>query len=115
MLERRTKLTLADKDVYINVVGGIGVNEPAADLAVCMAIASADKGMQLKKNAVVFGELGLSGEVRHVPHVDKRVKEAMKLGFDTAIGPKFKGSEKLSLLTPVRDVKSALNKFLEKE
>ncbi len=115
MLERRTKLSMADKDIYINVVGGIGVNEPAADLAICMAIASADKGMQLKKNAVVFGELGLSGEVRHVPHIDKRVAEAKKLGFEGAIGPKFRGSKKLPLLTSVMDIRSALNSFLEKE
>lgn len=113
MLERRTKLSLADKDIYINVVGGIGVNEPAADLAICMAIASASKGMQLKKNAVVFGELGLSGEVRHVPHVEKRVAEAKKLGFQAAIGPKHKGETKLPLLTSVADIRTALNSFLE--
>ncbi len=87
MLERRTKLNLADKDIYLNIVGGLKLQEPAADLAICMAIASAAKGMQLKQNAVVFGELGLSGEVRHVPFVDKRVAEAKKLGFDTVIGP----------------------------
>ncbi len=115
MLERRTKLRLSDKDIYINVVGGIGVNEPGADLAICMAIASASKGMQLKKNAVVFGELGLSGEVRHVPHIPKRVAEAKKLGFETAIGPRYKGEEKLSFLASVKDIKTALNTFLEKE
>lgn len=71
MLERRTKLKLTDKDIYVNIVGGIRLTEPAADLAVCMAIASAAKGMQLKKNAVVFGEVGLSGEVRHVPFFGK--------------------------------------------
>jgi len=114
MLERRTKLSLGDKDVYINVVGGISVNEPAADLAICMAIASASRGMQLKKNAVVFGELGLSGETRHVPHIDKRVAEAKKLGFEAAIGPK-NSSVKSSFLTPVADVRSALNTFLEKD
>jgi DNA repair protein RadA/Sms len=113
MLERRTKLSLADKDIYINVVGGIGVNEPAADLAICMAIASASKGMQLKKNAVVFGELGLSGEVRHVPHIEKRVAEAKKLGFKAAIGPKHKGETVLPLLTSVVDIRTALNSFLE--
>ncbi|MDO8265456.1 MAG: DNA repair protein RadA [Candidatus Saccharibacteria bacterium] len=116
MLERRTKLRLSDKDIYINVVGGIDVNEPAADLAICMAIASATKGMQLKKNAVVFGELGLSGEVRHVPHVDKRAAEAKKLGFDTAIGPKQPSkSSKVDLLSEVTDIRSALNTFLEKD
>ncbi|MBP6962199.1 DNA repair protein RadA [Candidatus Saccharibacteria bacterium] len=115
MLEKRTKLALGDKDIYINVVGGIAVNEPAADLAICMAIASASKGMQLKKNAVVFGELGLSGEVRHVSHIEKRVAEAKKLGFEAAIGPKYRGEGKMPLLTPVKDIRSALNNFLEKE
>lgn len=113
MLEKRTKLTLSDKDIYINVVGGINVNEPAADLAICMAVASASKGLQLKKNAVVFGEIGLSGEVRHVTNIDKRVAEAKKLGFDAAIGPK--GSEKSSFLVVVSDVRTALNTFLEKD
>lgn len=115
MLERRTKLSLADKDIYINVVGGIGVNEPAADLAICMAIASAAKGMQLKKNAVVFGELGLSGEVRHVPFIEKRVHEAKKLGFNAAIGPVSKTKTKVALLHSVTSVREALNTFLEKD
>ncbi|RTK93745.1 DNA repair protein RadA [Candidatus Saccharibacteria bacterium] len=113
MLERRTKLNLADQDIYINVVGGIKISEPAADLAVCMAIASASKGMQLKQNAVVFGELGLSGEVRHVPFIDKRVAEAKKLGFDGAIGPAIRGAKKPNGLTTVATVRDALNSFLE--
>lgn len=115
MLERRTKLKLADKDIYINVVGGIRLTEPAADLAVCMAIASADRGMQLKKNAVVFGEVGLSGEVRHVPQMEKRIAEAKKLGFDGAIGPNVRSGKKPTGLMPVADVRSALNSFLEKD
>lgn len=115
MLERRTKLKLADKDIYVNIVGGIHLNEPAADLAVCMAIASAAKGMQLKKNAVVFGEIGLSGEVRHVPFVERRIAEAKKLGFQTAIGPQIRTGKKHSLLSSVPDIKSALNTFLERE
>lgn len=116
MLERRTKLSLADQDIYINIVGGIRVTEPAADLAVCMAIASAARGMQLKENAVVFGEVGLSGEVRHVPFVEKRVAEAKKLGFDCAIGPLQRGkAKKLDSLVGVADVRSALNQFLERD
>ncbi|MBI1856984.1 DNA repair protein RadA [Candidatus Saccharibacteria bacterium] len=115
MLEKRTKLNLADQDIYINIVGGLRLTEPAADLAICMAIASASKGMQLKKNAVVFGEVGLSGEVRHVPHVDKRVAEAKKLGFDGAIGPIIKTGKKPALYSGVQDVRSALNTFLEKD
>ncbi len=113
MLERRTKLKLADKDIYINVVGGIRLTEPAADLAVCMAIASAARGMQLKKNAVVFGEVGLSGEVRHVPQLEKRIAEAKKLGFDGAIGPNVRSGKKPATLMSVADVRSALNTFLE--
>jgi len=115
MLEKRTKLKLADKDIYVNIVGGIRLAEPAADLAVCMAIGSAAKGLQLKKNAVVFGEVGLSGEVRHVPYLEKRIAEAKKLGFEAAIGPKVRTGKKPALLLPVTDVRSALNSFLEKD
>jgi len=113
MLERRTKLKLAEHDIYINIVGGIQIREPAADLAICLAIGSAAKGLQLKRNAVVFGEVGLSGEVRHVSHADKRLAEAKKLGFDGAIGPRQKTGKKLTGLHGVADVRSALNQFLE--
>lgn len=112
MLEKRTKLNLADQDIYINIVGGIKITEPAADLAIIMAIASASKGLQLKKNAVVFGEVGLSGEVRHVPHADKRIAEAKKLGFDGAIGPVMKGKQPANYFG-MTDVRTALNTFLE--
>lgn len=113
MLERRTKLQLFDKDIYINIVGGMRIAEPAADLAVCMAIGSASKGLQLKQNAVVFGEVGLSGEVRHVPFMEKRIEEAEKLGFEVAIGPGLLRGKKPAFLHSVRDVRSALNTFLE--
>lgn len=115
MLERRTKLNLSDKDIYINIVGGLKITEPAADLAVCMAIGSAAKGMQLKANAAVFGEVGLSGEVRHVPFIDKRIAEAKKLGFDTAIGPLPRTGKKPALLSGVTSVRDALNQFLSKD
>lgn len=112
MLEKRTKLNLAEQDIYINIVGGIRLSEPAADLAIVMAIASAARGMQLKKNAVVFGEVGLSGEIRHVPFVDKRVAEAKKLGFELCIGPPLK-DKKIVKYHAVPDVRAALNTFLE--
>jgi DNA repair protein RadA/Sms len=115
MLERRTKLNLSEQDIYINIVGGIQIREPAADLAICLAIGSAAKGLQLKKNAVVFGEVGLSGEIRHVPYADKRLAEAKKLGFDGAIGPQQKAAKKLVGLYSVSNVRSALNQFLEKD
>lgn len=115
MLERRTKLQLSDQDIYINIVGGIRIAEPAADLALCMAIASAAKGLQLKQNAVVFGEVGLSGEVRHVPFIEKRIAEASKLSFDVVVGPSGTNKQnKQTAYMPVSHVRDALNSFLEK-
>jgi DNA repair protein RadA/Sms len=113
VLERRTKLKLSDQDIYINVVGGIRISEPAADLAVCMAIASAAKGLQLSSNAVVFGEVGLSGEIRRVPFLEQRISEAKKLGFEAAIGPSQKPNQKEPMLRSVSNVRDALNKFLK--
>lgn len=115
MLERRTKLRLGEQDIYINIVGGMKITEPAADLAICLAIGSATRGMQLRANAVVFGEVGLSGEVRHVPHMDKRIAEAKKMGFEAAIGPRQKNDAKSSFLQVVPDVRTALNTYLEKD
>jgi len=114
MLERRTKLNLADKDIYLNIVGGLKINEPAADMAVCMAIASASKGMQLKDDAVVFGELGLSGEIRRVALAEKRIAEAKKLGFAGAIAPIGSLAKKDSFVQEVKDIKTALNVYLSK-
>jgi DNA repair protein RadA/Sms len=114
MLERRTKLQLSDQDIYINIVGGMKISDPGLDLAICMAIGSAAKGLQLKDKAVVFGEVGLSGEVRHVPFAEKRLKEAEKLGFEIAIGPRVKmAKNKKSILEPISDVRSALNTYLK--
>jgi DNA repair protein RadA/Sms len=112
VLERRTKLNLSDSDIYINVVGGIKLQDPAADLAVCMAIASASKEMQLDATAVVFGEVGLSGEIRSVAHTDRRIAEAKKLGFTYAIGPK--SSTKTSFLKPIASMRDALNTYLQR-
>ncbi|MEX2014834.1 MAG: DNA repair protein RadA [Candidatus Saccharimonadales bacterium] len=111
MLERRTKLNLSDKDIYLNIVGGIKITEPAADLAVCMAIGSAAKGLKLQNKAVVFGEVGLSGEIRRVNFTDKRISEAQKLGFEVIIGPPDKSNKKIN---PVYTVREALNKYLKK-
>lgn len=106
VLEQRTKLNLSDKDIYINVVGGIKLTDPAADLAVCMAIASAAAGRRLATGAVVFGEVGLGGEIRSVPAIDKRVAEAKKLGFTYAIGPN--SSKNNTFIKPVKDMRQAL-------
>lgn len=111
VLERRTKLNLSDKDIYINVVGGLKLNDPAADLAICMAIASAAAGRRLGDELVVFGEVGLGGEIRSVHSSDRREAEAKKLGFTMAIGPK--GSQKSSFIKGVGDLRQALIDYLQ--
>ncbi len=111
VLERRTKLRLSDKDVYINVVGGMKLSDPAADLAICMAIASAAAGRKLQAGTVVFGEVGLGGEVRSVVGVDKRVAEAKKLGFTHALAPK---TTKNAFIHGVGDMRSAFIDYLQK-
>jgi DNA repair protein RadA/Sms len=112
VLERRTKLNLSDKDIYINVVGGLKLGDQAADLAVCMAIASAAAGRQIDEDIVVFGEVGLGGEIRSVVGVEKRIAEAKKLGFKRAIAPK--SAHKTAFITPVSDLRTALIDYLQK-
>lgn len=111
VLERRTKLNLSDKDIYINVVGGLKLNDPAADLAICMAIASAAAGKRLGDELVVFGEVGLGGEIRSVHSGDRRVAEAKKLGFTQAIAPK--SAQKNSFIKGVGDLRQALIDYLQ--
>ncbi len=88
ILSRRAGLKLADKDIYVNVVGGLRLTEPAADLAVCLAIAGALEKVSLDAKAIVFGEVGLGGELRKVPGMERREKEAGRLGFKSVISPK---------------------------
>lgn len=109
VLEKRTKLSLQDKDIFINVVGGMRLNDSAADLAICMAIASAAAGRKLNEKIVVFGEVGLGGEVRSVIAPDRRIAEAKKLGFDHAIAP---ATIKDKFVLPVKDLRSALVKYM---
>ncbi len=112
VLERRTKLNLSDKDIYINVVGGLKLADPAADLAVCMAIASAAAGRRLDDGVVVFGEVGLGGEVRSVSGTPRRIEEAKKLGFTKAIAPKT--DKKSTFIVGVKDLRQALIDYLQK-
>jgi len=92
VLETRCGLAFAGQDVYLNVAGGFRITEPAADLAVAAALVSAATGKPLPENTIVFGEIGLSGEVRSVAHRDARLKEAAKLGFTLALSPKQRQS-----------------------
>ena len=87
VLEKRIGLALSDYDAYINIAGGIRMNEPAADLGIVMAIISSYKNKPIAEDIIVFGEVGLSGEVRAVTMPEQRVAEAKKLGFKTCIIP----------------------------
>lgn len=111
VLERRTKLNLSDKDIFINVVGGLKLSDPAADLAVCMAIASAAAERRLDDGTVVFGEVGLGGEIRSVTSIERRVAEAKKLGFKRSIGPS--GKRKSDVTTSVSTLRQALIDYLK--
>lgn len=111
VLERRTKLNIADKDIYINVVGGLRLSDPAADLAIAMAIASATAQRKLDENTVVFGEVGLGGEIRSVTAAPKRAAEAKKLGFKRIIGPPQ--NDKKSVSIPVTTLRQALIDYLK--
>ena len=94
VLTRRMGIRLAEQDVFVNVIGGLKINEPAADLAIAAAIASSMKDIPVRADAVLLGEIGLSGELRWVGQLENRLKEAAKLGFRTAIVPRrIRGGE----------------------
>ncbi len=87
VLEKRLGMKFSQNDVYINVTGGLRLDEPAADLALCMALISSLSDKPINDKTVVFGEVGLSGECRMVTYAEQRVKEAERLGFETVIIP----------------------------
>ena len=88
VLEKRLGLKFSANDVYVNVTGGLKIDEPSVDLALCMALISSITDRAVPANTVVFGEVGLSGECRMVSYAEQRIKEASRLGFETIILPK---------------------------
>ena len=109
VIEQRTKLKLDDKDIFLNVVGGIKIKDSAADLAVCLAIASAAAGRKLSEEYVVFGEVGLGGEIRSAFRPDQRIGEAKKLGFKHAIAPATIHDK---FVIPIKDLRTTLIKYV---
>ena len=87
VLTRRVGIQLSDQDIFVNVVGGLQVKEPAADLALAAAIASSARDRALPPDLALIGEVGLSGELRRVPHLEPRLREAVKLGFSSVVLP----------------------------
>jgi DNA repair protein RadA/Sms len=88
VLHRHCGVSLSNHDVFANVVGGVRINETGADLALLVAVLSSLNGRVLPRDLIVFGELGLTGEVRAVPNGQERLREAMKHGFTRAIVPR---------------------------
>jgi DNA repair protein RadA/Sms len=88
VLGKRVGIKLFDQDVFVNVVGGMSIDEPAADLAAAVAIASANKGIPVPPDMAIIGEVGLSGEIRSVSQINQRLNEAAKLGFSRVVIPK---------------------------
>ena len=115
VLEKRAGMMLGSQDVYLNVVGGLKINEPSIDLGILMATASCYKNFPIDKRIVIMGEVGLTGEVRRINLIEKRLKEAEKLGFKKCIIPEsnkkgLKESFKLDIIG-VKDVNEAMKKL----
>jgi DNA repair protein RadA/Sms len=114
VLHRHAGVACMDQDVFVNAVGGVRISEPAADLAVMLAITSSLRGKPLPKGFIAFGEVGLAGEVRPAPRGQERLREAAKLGFSVAVVPKAnapkKGSRDIEGLTihPVDRIEEAM-------
>jgi len=116
VLEKRAGLHFSNADVFVNVVGGVRLEEPAADLAVCLALVSSLREVPVSSSLVAFGEVGLAGEVRSVDMVRQRISEASKFGFTTCIIPKSvaaEAEENGAQPTPVGRVTQAIDVALE--
>jgi DNA repair protein RadA/Sms len=111
IIEKRIGIEMGTNDVYLNIVGGIRVRENSTDLAVALSIVSAVKNKAIANDVAIFGELGLSGEVRSVPNIERRIEEASRLGFKVAVIPKQNGrkiNSKIKMIE-VRTLKEALD------
>ena len=114
VLEKRVGLQLGSQDVYLNVVGGLRINEPSIDLGIVLVTASSFKNVPIPKDMVIMGEVGLTGEIRRINTIEKRLKEAEKLGFKTCIIPEsnkrdLKDKFKLDIIC-VRNINEAMKK-----
>ena len=120
VLEKRVRLPLGNSDVYVKAAGGIRIDEPAADLGLCVAMASSFANRRPRPKTIVFGEVGLSGEVRAVGQAETRLREAARLGFEAAVLPEknaraLKGTKTGIKLLPAATVGDALKLALPKE
>ncbi len=118
VLSKRVGLRLGDQDIFVNVVGGLRVREPAVDLAVAIATASSFYNRPVAADLAIFGEIGLAGELRSVGQADRRLREAAKLGFGRALMPRVRGGQELRVAGTqtimVRSVAEAISMALDK-
>lgn len=116
VLSKRVGLPLFNQDLYVNIVGGLRISEPAADLAVALAIASSYRNQRIAPDVVCVGEVGLSGELRSVSQIDRRLSEAAKLGFRQAVTPIHTTLEAPPglIVTPVRSLAEAVDLLTRK-
>ncbi len=119
VLEKRSSLRLSANNVFLNMAGGVKISEPAVDLAICCAIASNLLDKIINNETVIIGEVGLGGEIRSIGHIEKRIREAEKLGFKDAVIPKHNmknitGKSKIRLI-PVDYLSEAIRVTLQKE
>jgi DNA repair protein RadA/Sms len=111
VLEARYNFIYNNKDVYLNIIGGLKITEPAADLAICASLISALKNMPINKETIFIGEISLSGQIRNVFNLEKRLKEAKRLGFNFAYIPKISQKLKQSFKTDIIKYKEVSNIF----
>jgi DNA repair protein RadA/Sms len=116
VLEKRAGLKLSAQNVFLNIAGGIRIDEPAVDLSVCCAIASNFTNKFAKNDTVVIGEVGLGGEVRSVGNIEKRIQEASKLGFKKIVVPSnnvksLKSKNNIELI-PVENIVQSIQKII---
>ena len=110
VMEKRIGLSLSNKDVYLNVIGGMEIDEPAADLGIALAITGCARDISIKPDTAIIGEIGLSGEIRGVSNIEKRISEAQNLGFKNVIIPasnNIQGKFNINII-PVKKITDAL-------
>jgi DNA repair protein RadA/Sms len=116
VLSKRVGIPLFNQDIYVNIVGGLRITEPAADLAVAVAIASSYRNQRVRQDLVLVGEVGLSGELRSTSQLDRRLGEAAKLGFTRSLYPRTSAAPKVDglNLAEVRSIAEAVDMALER-
>lgn len=117
VLEKRVGLNLSKQDVYINVIGGMDITETAADLGIAMAITTCARDIVMDKHTAIVGEIGLSGEIRAVSNIEKRIVEAQKLGFKKILVPQMNNIKDVAgiEIVQIKNIMDAFNRGLTKE